>query len=548
MRRREFILGLPLIIYSSKEMLANGEKNILGASPKYDSCGYRQYTHAENEALLTNYCNKYNILFEDVNRLSNVVKLCILDDVVDGDSLIMEKIAEATSSSSCLYIYGGGTLSVSSEIETQVSIIGDGKTRLKQKEENMSLLVITKSGVTIQNIIIIPSNKVKSIKKAGVEIREVELCKLLNLKIQYVGEDNTEGNGITINQGDRNVVCNCSFTGANLADNIFHNQGGNDISVYGASSRNIVALNYSVGRNIRGIFQLNDLLGKNCDENIYIANYTDGALGYGHLCYEKRHDENTTMRGTKFLRGVIKNISGSVRIPNGKYKGKKIFGMGVYNQAGKDTYIEDYFIDSVCSDSQLIELLPIAAIGSTIDTVTIKNNTIINSGFSGIKVSTFTKDSHNKLTIINNDIKNIKKDGVVVLNCMDILVNNLKIVNCNYSLRLNNIKSNAGLVSLSMIESSKNKGISINNISKVRISNFSSTDDAFFLIANNVNDIVIENGVVANSKEMAFYISKTCDNIMINSISIVNSKIGLNIPKWSLLSNVNFKNNINNLK
>ncbi|UAA06229.1 hypothetical protein KZ661_08015 [Klebsiella quasipneumoniae] len=126
------------------------------------------------------------------------------------------------------------------------------------------------------------------------------------------------------------------------------------------------------------------------------------------------------MTGTKFIRGVVKNISGSVKIPNGKYKDKKIFGMGVYNQAGKNTFIEDYLIENVCSDVELTEVLPLAAIGSTTDNVTIKNNTIIKSGASGIKVSPYEVMCNNKLLIINNNIRNINKDGIVVLNCRNV--------------------------------------------------------------------------------------------------------------------------------
>lgn len=548
MKRREFVLSLPLMIFSSKKILANNGKNALIVSTSSNGYGCRKYTIAENKLLFLSYCKKYDISPDFEGDMSNVVKLHVVDDIDDCDELIRKKIAEAFLKSSFLYLYGGGTLFVSSEIETQVSILGDGKTKIKQKGKNVSLLVLSKANITIKDIIITPSNYVRTIKKAGVEIRGVDNCRILNIIIQYVGENNTEGNGITINQGSQNVINNCKFFGANLKDDVYHYQGGNDISVYGESSKNIIAFNNSVGRNIRGIFQLNDLLGKKCDENIYIANHTDGALGYGHLCYEKRHNEKTSMSGTKFIRGVVKNISGCVKIPNGKYKDKKIFGMGVYNQAGKNTYIEDYLIDNVCSDTELTEVLPLAAIGSTTDSVTIKNNTIINSGASGVKISPYEVLGNNELLIINNDIRNINKDGVVILNCKNVFLSNMSIVNCNYSLKLNNKKPNSSSASLSMIRSNDNKGIYINGFSNVSISNFISINDINFLSAQKINNLSIDNGVVTNSKEVAFYISESCDNIMIDSVSIANSRIGLNIPKWTIVKSVGFKNNSNNFE
>lgn len=548
MKRREFILSLPLMIFSSKKILANNGNNALNVSTASSEYGRREYTFAENKLLFLKYCREYNLSPDFVEVMSDVVKLHVVDDIDDSDELIRNKIDEALVKSSFLYLYGGGTLFVSSEIETQVSILGDGKTKIKQKGKNISLLVLSKANITIKDIIITPSNDVRSIKKAGVEIRGVDNCKVLNLIIQYVGENDTEGNGITINQGSRNLIHNCKFSGADLKDDVYHYQGGNDISVYGGSSKNIVAFNNSLGRNIRGIFQLNDLFGKKCDDNIYIANYTDGALGYGHLCYEKRHNEKTSMTGTKFIRGVVKNISGSVKIPNGKYKDKKIFGMGVYNQAGKDTYIEDYLIENVCSDVELSEVLPLAAIGSTTDNVTIKNNTIIKSGASGIKVSPYEVMCNNKLLIINNNIRNINKDGIVVLNCRNVFLANISLVNCNYSLKLNNKKSNSGSASLSMIRSNGNKGMYINGFSNVNISNFISSDDVNFLSAQKINNLTIDNGVVSNSKKVAFYISESCSNIIIDSVSIANSKIGLNVPKWTIIKSIGFKNNLNNFK
>nr|HCI8689138.1 hypothetical protein [Klebsiella pneumoniae] len=80
------------------------------------------------------------------------------------------------------------------------------------------------------------------------------------------------------------------------------------------------------------------------------------------------------------------------------------------------------------------------------------------------------------------------------------------------------------------------------------ISNFISINDINFLSAQKINNLSIDNGVVTNSKEVAFYISESCDNIMIDSVSIANSRIGLNIPKWTIVKSVGFKNNSNNFE
>ncbi|HDS8609386.1 TPA: hypothetical protein QH804_004702 [Klebsiella pneumoniae] len=80
------------------------------------------------------------------------------------------------------------------------------------------------------------------------------------------------------------------------------------------------------------------------------------------------------------------------------------------------------------------------------------------------------------------------------------------------------------------------------------ISNFISINDIKFLSAQKINNLSIDNGVVTNSKEVAFYISESCDNIMIDSVSIANSRIGLNVPKWTIVKSVGFKNNSNNFE
>ncbi|UAA06228.1 hypothetical protein KZ661_08010 [Klebsiella quasipneumoniae] len=156
MKRREFILSLPLMIFSSKKILANNGNNALTVSTASSEYGRREYTFAENKLLFLKYCREYDLSpdFEEV--MSDVVKLHVVDDIDDSDELIRNKIDEAIVKSSFLYLYGG-TLFVSSEIETQVSILGDGKTKIKQKGKNISLLVLSKANITIKDIIITPS-------------------------------------------------------------------------------------------------------------------------------------------------------------------------------------------------------------------------------------------------------------------------------------------------------------------------------------------------------------------------------------------------------
>lgn len=555
MRRRNLLAGIPLFLlfpYKSFSKLKNKSKdesksNLLELQ---NQCGRRVFSKCENMQLFRNYCTLYGIQIDSDISNRGRIEFSFSDVLDNADEILISKIYEASAHSCDLLLTGGGILNLNSEIELSISLYGDGKTKLLQKSKNKSLLVLTRNNLTVENVIITPSNDVNSITKAGIELRNVSHCSVNDVKIEYSGDKNHEGNGITINEGYQNTIFNCSFKGADLNKDVYHTQGGNDISVYGNASKNIVAFNKSVGHNIRGIFQLNDCLGKKCDNNIYIANLTDGALGYGHICYEKRHGNNTSMSGTKFLRGEVRNISGSVKIPNGRYKDKKVFGIGVYNQAGRYTEIQDYLVENVCFDSELTELLPLSGIGSTAGDIVIEHNTIANTLYSGIKISNFFDNQKNKININNNSIENVNKNGVFILNCDDVVIKNTIFKNCNYAVNINpyttserKARTNKSTVQVLHSYSAETKGYMFQYCSVVSLNDFNSVNDSSFVFADDVDTLIIYDGVITNTTGVLFKIMNKCKEISINSIMIVGEHISLKLPKYSKVSNIFIKEN-----
>lgn len=505
-----------------------------------DGLGRRVYRQEENISLLHEILSEFNIsrLIYDNDNFSivkNAKKLDFLVSTVvsDGTTLLLNKLKEAKDKNATLYIHGGGDIYVDEEIYVNVNIVGDGLTRIIQRSKYKSLLVISLDEIFIQNLILTPSSFNNSINQSAVEIRKVNHCGVLNVNIHYNGSKTEEGNGISINEGSYNVILGNKITGADLNDGIFHPLGGNDISVYGNSSFNVVAFNYSFGRNIRGIFQLNDILGKKCDHNVYLCNTSIGNIGYGHICYEKKHDKNTSMRNTLFLRGEVRNVSGGVVIPDGKYANKKVFGMGVYNQGGQDTIIADYLIENVMTDPEIEVLLPTGAIGSTGANISIIRNTIVKSGKSGIKISNIYKNKNSITLLSGNKITLCSDEAVYLLSCDNVFITGMFVSGCNGVVKaVNKSRVPTFYFKLSVINlySQHSFGSFIDGYNRLEFKKIVSINDENVLRVANIDKVMIDNLKIYNGKGYSLYLEDSCEGGVVSHVTTVDTEGEIKVP------------------
>lgn len=496
--------------------------------------GRRSFTHEDNIMLLKEFAEINNIkladfdynTFRQVNSFPRV-DLSINGVIDNGTALLQSKILEAEKVGAALFIHGGGVIYVNDEINVSVNIEGDGITRIIQSSKFCSLLVLVKRDISLQNLVLTPSSFNRSINQAAIEIRSVSYCRILNTTILYNGSHTEEGNGIAINEGDYNVIINCKLTGANLNDGTYHHLGGNDISVYGNSSFNLVAFNSSNGRNIRGIYQLNDVLGKKCNHNIYLCNSSNGNIGYGHICYEKKHDNNTSMSNTMFLRGIVKNISGSATIPTGKYANRKVFGMGVYNQGGQGTVISDYLIENVLLDPDIQLLLPTGAIGSTGGNVKVIRNTILNSGKSGVKISNIYKDKNLIALVSGNLIKNCLEEAVYLIHCNNIFITGLYLSDCKGLIKAvddGSVRKFASKLSVTDLYSNNSQGGFVNGFDTVSFKNCNSYKDTNVLHIMNVKVLKVDKFNIYNARGFSLYFDDSCESGHVSNVKIIESE------------------------
>lgn len=331
-----------------------------------------------------------------------------------------------------LKISGGGVLLVSDSITSRVPVFGDGITTINQTGDRKSTLVLIADGLVVKDVIISPTSVNNSISQGAVEIRGVNHCSIVSCKVRYKGSTETEGNGFVIMNGNHNTILDCHISGANLREGVYHNAGGNDIAVYGNSNFNTIAFNHSIGRNIRAILQQTSLAGQFCDHNTYIGNTADGNIGYGHICYELVHTNNS-MRGTRFIGGSVKNIEGSAKIPPGsdnpQYVDKKIFGAGVYNQGGVDTIVSGYTIENVCLQTETGPL-PMAGVSSTSGSITVTDTRIKNSKRCGVKIASGNIQGDTlDPSVVNVSIDDCTEEGVYFVGMQRVRLSDLNVRN-----------------------------------------------------------------------------------------------------------------------
>jgi len=162
-----------------------------------------------------------------------------------------------------------------------------------------------------------------------------------------------------------------------------HDDAGTDIFIgYSSASNNVVSNNVHrdscFGIKIQTITS-----GTECYNNTIIGNTIDGMDGYGIFLYvsDKATDkiENTVISGN-----TVRNVTGSIEHSTFGY----IYGAGIYVQGAEYTTVSNNAIDSVATDSNIVETLSPAGIGvANCREITISGNVILDSGYHGIMLA-----------------------------------------------------------------------------------------------------------------------------------------------------------------